>query len=131
MSSPCWSLPHLLSSSLQHEAHLDSTTFSKTTLYTENLFHKLHGRKATLKNHSHTSLVRAAETCAQTLPQNEKPTIQLANWSPAGSKCEVALHQVAGKAEQFLAYFVSDQTATGKTKVRDLIFQPNQTRLFS
>ena len=54
--------------------HLDSTTFSKTRLYTKNhfrknFFQKLFGRKATLKNHSHISIMRVAETSAQTLPQ--------------------------------------------------------------
>ena len=48
---------------------LDSTTFSKTTLYTENLFHKRHCRKATLKNRSRMSITRVAETCEETLPQ--------------------------------------------------------------
>ena len=47
--------------------HLDSTTFPKTTLYIENLFSKIHGRQATLKNHSRTSIARLAETCEQTL----------------------------------------------------------------
>ena len=53
--------------------HLGSTTFSKTTLHTENLFQELHGRKATLKNSSRTSSTRVAETCEQTLPQVMSP----------------------------------------------------------
>ena len=48
--------------------HLDSTIFSKTTLYTKNLFQKLHCRKASLKNHSRTSITRVTETCEETLP---------------------------------------------------------------
>ena len=32
--------------------HLDSTTFSKTTLYTQHLFQNLHSRQAALKNRS-------------------------------------------------------------------------------
>ena len=68
MSSPCclhltFSLPF---HNMKH--HLDSTTFSKTTLYTENIFQKLHGRKATLKNPSRTSITKVAETCEQNTP---------------------------------------------------------------
>ena len=66
MSSPCWSLPHLLSSSPQHEAPPGQ---HETTLYTENLFQKLHFWKATLKNRSRTSITSVTETCEQTLPQ--------------------------------------------------------------
>ena len=73
MSSPCWSLPHI-SLPVYHNTkhHLDSTTFSKTTLYTKNhsrknVFQKLPGRKATQENHSRSSIMRVAETCAQTL----------------------------------------------------------------
>ena len=77
MSSPCWSLPHLLTSHLPTTHHLDRTIFSETTLYTNNhfrknlsrLFQKLLHRKAALKNHSLTSIMRVPETSAQTLPQ--------------------------------------------------------------
>ena len=79
MASPCWSPPHLLSSSHNTKHHLRSTTFSKMTLHTKNhsrksLFQKLPGRKATLKNNSRTSIKRVAETCAQTLPQKVSPS---------------------------------------------------------
>ena len=49
MSSPC--CLHLTFSLPVHNMkhHLDSTTFSKTTLYTENIFQKLHGRKTNAK----------------------------------------------------------------------------------
>ena len=47
--------------------HLDSTTFSKTTRYTEHLFQSLFSRQAALKNHSRTSISRVAETREQTL----------------------------------------------------------------
>ena len=71
---------HIFSLPVYHNTkhHLDSTIFPETTLYTENLFHLFQkllcrkatpGRKATLKNHSLTSIVSVAETRAQTLPQ--------------------------------------------------------------
>ena len=53
--------------------HLDSTTFSKTTLYTVHFFQKYTVDKAALKNHSRTSISRVAETCATTLPQSMRP----------------------------------------------------------
>ena len=58
--------------------HLDSTIFSKTTPYTKthfrkNLFQKLPGLKAVLKNHSLISILRVAETRARTLPQVMSP----------------------------------------------------------
>ena len=72
---PLAGLYHTFSFPVCHnrQHHLDSTTFSKTTLYTKNhsrknLFPKLPGRKATLKNHSRTSIKRVAETRAKTLP---------------------------------------------------------------
>ena len=52
--------------------HLDSTTFSKTTLYTEHLFHNLYSRQAALMNRSRTSITRVAETCATPLPRFPK-----------------------------------------------------------
>ena len=48
--------------------HLDSTTFSKTTLYTEHLFQNLKSRQAALMNRSRTSITRVAETRATPLP---------------------------------------------------------------
>ena len=62
-------VPTTFSLPVHNTKHLDSTAFSKTTMYTENLFQKLHCRKATLKNRSRTSITRVAETCEQTLPQ--------------------------------------------------------------
>ena len=51
------------------EHHLDSTTFSKTTLYTEHLFQTFFSRQAALKNRSRKLITRVAETRGQTLPQ--------------------------------------------------------------
>ena len=51
MSSPCWSLPHLLTSSPPHS------------------------RQAALTNRSRTSITRVAETRATPLPQVMSPTI--------------------------------------------------------
>ena len=69
---PCHLLagPHLTFSLPVHNTkhHLDSSSFSKTTLYIENLFQKLHFRKAT-QNIFRMSIARVAETCEQTLPQ--------------------------------------------------------------
>ena len=49
--------------------HLDSTTFSKTTLYTEHLCQNQYNRQAALKNRSRTSITRVAETRAAPLTQ--------------------------------------------------------------
>ena len=71
--------PSLFQSTTTRSTHLDSTTFSKTTLYTKNrLFArtsspKLPGRKAALKNHSRTSIMRVAETRAQHTPTGYEP----------------------------------------------------------
>ena len=70
---PCHLLAgHCLSFSLpvhnNTKHHLDSTTFSKTTLYTEHLFQNLYSRQAALMNRSRTSITRVAETCATPLP---------------------------------------------------------------
>ena len=46
----------------------DSTTFSKTTLYTEHYFQNVHSRQAALTNRSRTSITRVAETRAIPLP---------------------------------------------------------------
>ena len=75
MSSPCWSLPHLLSFSLpQHAALPGQRDFLQEDTVHQNHFRKnlnpkLPSRKATLKNRSHTSSTRVAETCAQTPPK--------------------------------------------------------------
>ena len=53
--------------------HLDSTTFSKTTLYTEHFFQNLYSRQAALTNCSRTSIPRVAETRATLLPQVLSP----------------------------------------------------------
>ena len=73
------------------QLYLDRTTFSKTTLYTDNHFRKnlfslfqnnflmspylqtQSGRKTTLKNHSQILNMRVPETCASTLPQFMSP----------------------------------------------------------
>ena len=52
--------------------HLDSTTFSKTTLCAEHLFHNLSSRQAAPMNRSRTSSTRVAETRATPLPQFPK-----------------------------------------------------------
>ena len=49
--------------------HLDSTTFSKTTLFTERLFQNLYSRQAALTNRSRTPFSRVAETRATPLSQ--------------------------------------------------------------
>ena len=49
--------------------HLDSTTFSRTTLYTEHLIQNLYSRQAAQMNRSRTSITRLAETRATPLPQ--------------------------------------------------------------
>ena len=55
MSSPCWSLPHLLTSSLpRHEAPPGQHDLPKTTLYTVLLFQNLFSRQAALMNRSHS-----------------------------------------------------------------------------
>ena len=75
---PCHLLAglHLIFSLPVHQNmkhHLDSTTFSKTTLYTEHLFHNLFSRQAALKNHCRTSISRVAEIREQTHPQVMSP----------------------------------------------------------
>ena len=61
MSSLCWSLPHLLTSSLpQHEAQPGQ-------------HQNLVSRKAALTNRSRTSITRVAETRAKLLPQVMSP----------------------------------------------------------
>ena len=52
---------------------LDSTIFSKTTLYTEHLFQYLRSRQAALSNSSRTSISRVAGTRATPLPQGVSP----------------------------------------------------------
>ena len=63
--------------------HLDSTTFSKTILYTEHLFQNLFSRQAALTNRSRTSITRVAETRATPLPHNCKPN---GSWDPIAEK---------------------------------------------
>ena len=62
---------HIFSLPVHHNTKhkLDSTTFSKTTLYTEHLFRDLYSRRAALTNRSRTSITSVAETREQTLPQ--------------------------------------------------------------
>ena len=62
---------HIFSLPVHHNTkhHLDSTTFSKTTLYTEHYFQNLYSRQAALTNRSRTSITRVAETRATPLPQ--------------------------------------------------------------
>ena len=52
----------------------------------KNLYQKLPGRKATLKNRSHTSIMRVAETCAQTLPQRRSRGRPRKDGTPAQSR---------------------------------------------
>ena len=65
------SLFHIFSLPVHHNTkhNLDSTNFSKTTLYTEHLFQNLVSRKAALTNRSRTSITKVAETRAKPLPQ--------------------------------------------------------------
>ena len=53
--------------------HLDSTSLSKTTLYTEHLFQNLYSRQAAPVSRSRTSVTRVAETRATPLPQVMSP----------------------------------------------------------
>ena len=79
MSSPCWSLPHLLSSSPpQHEAPLGQhDLLQDDTVHTEHLFQNLYSRQSALMNCSRTSITRVAETCATPPTKN-------------GSICEIS-----------------------------------------
>ena len=71
MSSPCFTSSLSVHHNTKH--HLDSTTFSKTTLFTEHLFQNLFRRQAALMNRSRTSITRVAETRATPLPQVMSP----------------------------------------------------------
>ena len=64
--APC----HLLAGLFHHNTkhHLDSTTFSKTTLYTEHYFQNLCSRQAALTNRSRTSITSGRN------PRNTSPT---------------------------------------------------------
>ena len=64
-------LYHIFSLPVHHNTkhNLDSTTFSKTTLYTEHLFQDPHSQQPALTNRSRTSIARVAETRATPLPQ--------------------------------------------------------------
>ena len=66
---------HIFSLPVHHNTkhHLDSTTFSKTTLYTEHSFQNLYSRQAALTNRSRTSVTREAENRATPLPQVMSP----------------------------------------------------------
>ena len=66
---------HIFSLPVHHNTkhHLDSTTFSKTTLYTGHLFQNQYSRQAELMNRSRTSTTRVAETSATYLPQVMSP----------------------------------------------------------
>ena len=67
---------HIFSLPVHHNTkhHLDGTTFSKTTLYTEHYFQNLYSRQAAQTNRSCTSITRVAETRATPLPQVMSPT---------------------------------------------------------
>ena len=58
---------------LNTKLNLDSTNFSKTTLYTLHLFHNQSSRQAALSNRSLTSITRVAKTRATPLPQVHEP----------------------------------------------------------
>ena len=62
---------HIFSLPVHHNTkhHLDSTTFSKTTLHTEHLFQNLYSQQAAPTNRSRMSISRVAETRATPLPQ--------------------------------------------------------------
>ena len=66
---------HIFSLPVHHNTmhNLDSTTFSKTTLYTVHLFQNLYSRQAALTNRSRTPIRRVAETRATPLPQVLRP----------------------------------------------------------
>ena len=53
--------------------HLDSTTFSKTTLYTEHLFQNLCGRQATPKNRFRTSITESGGNPRNTSSTDDEP----------------------------------------------------------
>ena len=63
-------LCHTFSLPVHHNTkhHLDSTTFSKTTLYTEHLFRNLYSQQAVLKSRSRTSITSGGN------PRNTSPT---------------------------------------------------------
>ena len=72
---PCHLLPGLyltFSLPVYHNTkhNLDSTTFSKTTLYTEHFFQNLYGRQAAPMNRSRTSITRVAKTPRNTSPHS-------------------------------------------------------------
>ena len=74
MSSPYWSLSHLLSSSPpQHEAPPGNHDLLQDDFFTEHLFQNFISRQAALKNRSRSSITRVVETCATLVEQVVSP----------------------------------------------------------
>ena len=76
--------------------HLDSTTFSKTTLDIEHLFQYQYSRQAALMNRSRTSITRVAENCANTSPTGYEPK-ELATISGSSPENIYQLYDVQGE----------------------------------
>ena len=83
LAGPCLTFSLPVHHNTKH--HLDSTTFSKTTLHTEHLFHNLYSRQSALMNRWRTSITRVAETRATPLPQKValfvKSTFVVPSWT--------------------------------------------------
>ena len=80
MSSPYVGLCLTFSLPVHHNTkhHLETTTFSKTTLCTKHLF--FFRRQAALKNFSRSSITRVVETCATLFTQEEPSLAEMADY---------------------------------------------------
>ena len=81
---PCHLLAGLFQSTHNTKDHLDSTTFFKTTLYTEHFFQNLYSRQAALTNRSRTSITHVNYESGRN-PRNTSTTYRTEQMDPRES----------------------------------------------